>query len=214
MSIISLDINAQSLNQLENKAIDTSNVLAETMKMADNSIPQELLERAVCVATIPDIIHIGFVFGARYGMGLVSCRVPEGWSRPSFLSVKGGSWGAQIGVASVDLILVFTRPNAVEKFSKNNFTIGLDATVAAGPVGRNAELGTDYRLDSEIYSYSRARGVFIGPALKGTLLKINDKDNTKIYGTDIKTKDILITRGDRSPWAVMPYVYALMTYAP
>jgi len=215
MTVVSFGVSASSLIQLEKKSQIASNVLEEVMNIPDKTIPDDLLQRAVCVATIPDIIRVGFVLGARYGTGLVSCRVPgAGWSQPSFISIKGGSWGAQIGVASVDLVLVFIRENAIEKFSKNNFTIGVDAAVAVGPVGRDAQAGTDYQLNSEIYSYSRARGIFAGIAIQGTLLDVKNKDNAKIYGPSVTTKDILNTSGVKSPANVMPYVHALTTYAP
>ena len=213
--VTSFGVSASSLIQLEKKSQDASNVLEEVMNIAERTIPNDLLQRAVCVATVPDIIRVGFVLGARYGTGLVSCRVPgAGWSQPSFVSIKGGSWGAQIGVASVDLVLVFIRENAIEKFSKNNFTIGVDAAVAVGPVGRDAQAGTDYQLNSEIYSYSRARGIFAGLAIQGTLLSVKNKDNAKIYGPSVSTQDILNISGVKSPVIVMPYVHALTTYAP
>jgi len=213
-AFVSFGAGAASLVQLEKKSIDASNVLEEIMNISESTIPDDLLKRAVCVATIPDVIRVGFVFGARYGTGLVSCRVPGGWSQPSFLSIKGGSWGAQIGIASVDLVLVFIRENAIEKFSKNNLTVGVDAAVAVGPVGRDAQAGTDYQLNSEIYSYSRARGIFAGLAIQGTLLNVKNKDNAKIYGPLVKTKEILSTDGAKSPYNVMSYVHALTTYAP
>jgi len=214
MAVTAFGVNAASLTQLEKKSTDAGRVLEEIMNISDKTIPEDLLQRAVCVATIPDIIRVGFVFGARYGTGLVSCRIPGGWSQPSFISIKGGSWGAQIGIASVDLVLVFIRENAIEKFSKNNLTVGVDAAVAVGPVGRDAQAGTDYQLNSEIYSYSRARGIFAGLAIQGTLLNVKNKDNAKIYGPSVKTKDILSTSGAKTPANVMPYIHALMTYAP
>lgn len=208
ISITSALAHAESVASLGRRAQDAADIIEDVVSIRDNKIPISLLEQAVCVATIPDVIRVGFVFGGRYGKGLVACRTATGWSLPSYLYLRGGSWGAQIGVEAVDLVLVFVRSNAIEKFSKDNFTIGVDASVAAGPVGRDARIGTDYQLESEIYSYSKTRGIFAGLAIQGTSLSVDKKDNQKVYG-DVSARDLLTSFADMAPATVSPYIYAL-----
>lgn len=203
---------ADDLSQITKKTLEASIIIEEVVSIPDHAIPTSLLEKSTCIATIPNVIRAGFVFGARYGKGLVACRVPGGWSRPSVTQIRGGSWGLQFGIQSIDLVLVFTRPNAVEKFSKNNFTVGVDATVAAGPLGRDAQAGTDYKLDSEIYSYSRAKGLFAGLTIEGTAVTVDRKDNTLIYGIT-EAGELLAQDGKTAPASVVPYVDALIRFA-
>lgn len=142
------------------------------------------------------MIRAGFVIGAKYGKGLVSCRTNNGWSHPSYIELVGGSWGAQIGVQSVDLVLVFVRANAADVMSRGNFTLGADASIAAGPIGRGAQVGTDYKLSSEIYSYSVVRGLFAGIALQGTSVQVDRSANRAVYG-NIDPYDLLTTPDTR-----------------
>ncbi|MFZ4403338.1 MAG: lipid-binding SYLF domain-containing protein [Pseudobdellovibrionaceae bacterium] len=215
MSLFAAFAQAESVSELSKRAQDAATVIEDIVSISDKSIPSSLLQKAVCVATIPQVIRAGFIVGARYGKGLVSCRTATGWSSPSFIQLRGGSWGAQFGVESIDLVLVFVQPNAVEKFSKDNFTIGADATVAAGPLGRDAQVGTDYKLDSEIYSYSKAKGLFAGLTIEGTALTVDQYDNMQIYG-DVAAKDLLTVDNHTSILALSPlqaYTNALMTFA-
>jgi lipid-binding SYLF domain-containing protein len=209
---VSVSAQADSNAKLEKKSQDAADIIEEVVRIPEKAIPNSLLEKAVCVATVPNVIKVGFVFGGRIGKGMVSCRVPGGWSQPSFMKVKGGSWGAQFGIQSVDLVLVFVNPNAVERFSKGNFTVGVDASVAAGPIGRDAQAGTDYKLDSEIYSYSKAKGLFAGIVIQGTALTVDKSNNKKVYG-DVTTDRILKSDGHRAPALVTTYVNALERYA-
>ena len=149
-------------DKLVERALEATTVLGEIMSAPDQGIPGSLLARAGCVAVIPNVRKVGFIFGGRYGRGLVSCRTEGGWSRPSFVSLTGGSFGFQIGVQSTDLVLVFVNREAAERLLGNQFTLGADASVSAGPVGRTAEAGTDVTLRTEIYAYSRSRGAFAG----------------------------------------------------
>ena len=164
------------------------------------------------ISPVGGVIKVGFVFGGRIGKGLVSCRVPGGWSQPSFLKIKGGSWGAQFGVASIDLVLVFVNPNAVERFSKGNFTVGIDGSVAAGPLGRDAQIGTDFKLDSEIYSYSKAKGFFAGLVIQGTAVTVDKDNNRQLYG-EVPAGRILTSDGGRAPGVVASYVNSLVRFA-
>ncbi len=192
--------------ELISKANAAAGVLKDTLAIADRGIPRGLLENAKCVATIPDVVSGGIVFGARYGRGLVSCRVNGEWSKPSYLTIAGGSWGLQIGIEKTDVVLVFVNQNALERLSHDNFTIGGDASVAAGPLGRDAQAGTDYKLGSEIYSYSRSRGLFAGLTFSGSALTTDTDANTMAYGHVVAAHDLLMTPA--SMVADSPDVYA------
>ncbi len=210
--VISAAAQADSLSRLEKKANDAAAVIEEVVRIPEQSIPRSLLDRAVCVATIPNVIKIGFVFGARFGQGLVSCRVPGGWSQPSFLKVTGGSWGAQIGFQSIDLVLVFVNSNAVQRLSQGNLTVGIDASLAAGPIGRDAQIGTDFKLQSEIYSYSKTKGLFAGIILQGTALTVDRNSNALIYANS-DAGQILRSNNIRASSVVSSYVNSLERFA-
>ncbi|MBD8879859.1 MULTISPECIES: lipid-binding SYLF domain-containing protein [Rhodanobacter] len=166
-------------------------VLNEIEQAPDKSIPSDLLRDAKAIAVIPDVLKVGFVFGGRRGEGLVSVKSPDGtWSNPSFISFGGGSVGFQIGVSSTDVILVFRTQRGVDSIVNGKFTIGADASAAAGPVGRTASAATDQQLKAEIYSYSRARGLFAGVALDGSVLKIDQDANAAVYGAGITPRRI------------------------
>lgn len=199
---------------LMEKSVRAAQVLDEIMKVEDKSIPQDLLDRSVCIAVLPDVIRGGFVWGARLGQGLVSCRVEKGWSQPSFVRIAGGNWGLQIGISAVDMILVFVNPNAVDRLSVNNFTLGGDVSVAVGPVGREAKANTDYQLKSEVYSYSRARGLFAGLTIEGAALAVDHKANALMYNTKANARQLLTTDGSYAPSSLRTYVRALDANAP
>lgn len=166
-------------------------VLNEIEQAPDKSIPSDLLKDAKAIAVIPDVLKVGFVFGGRRGEGLVSVKNPNGtWSNPSFISFGGGSVGFQIGVSSTDVILVFRSERGVDSIVNGKFTVGADASAAAGPVGRTASAATDQQLKAEIYSYSRARGLFAGVALDGSVLKIDYDANAAVYGAGITPRRI------------------------
>ncbi len=210
---ISVSAQADTMDKLQKKSRDAAQVIEEIVRIPEQAIPNSLLQKATCVATIPNVIKVGFVFGGRIGKGLVSCRMAGGaWSQPSFIKIKGGSWGLQFGVQSVDLVLVFVNANAIEKFSKGNFTVGVDASIAAGPLGRDAQVGTDFRLDSEIYSYSKAKGLFAGLVIQGTAITVDTASNQMIYG-NVSAEHILKSDGVRTPSVAMEYVDALNRHA-
>ena len=211
---ISYNAQADSVGKLADKANNAAVVLQEVTNMKDHEIPVSLLNKATCVATFPQVVRAGFIFGARYGKGLVSCRMGDGWSNPSFVELAGGSWGLQAGIEAVDLVLVFVRPNAVEKFYQTNFTLGVNATIAIGPVGRDAQAGTDYQLNSEIYSYSRTRGLYAGLTLDGTILSVDHSANATIYGAEMKASSILTAKTYLTPETVWPYVNTLSNIVP
>jgi lipid-binding SYLF domain-containing protein len=168
-------------------------VLQDLTSAADKRIPNELLERAEAIVVIPHMIKGAFGLGGRYGKGVVSERTAGGrWSPPAFVEVGGGSFGAQIGVSATDLVLVFTDRKAVDLLEdKKDVKLGVDAGVAAGPIGRSAEAGVNLKLDTAIYAYSRSKGLFAGVALDGAVLDIDHSMNEKVYGASANTKAIL-----------------------
>src|SRR5258708_5256155 len=144
----------------EDRLQAAAKVLEEVMSAPDKGIPQEVVERAKCIAVIPHEIKGGLGFGARYGKGVATCRTANGWSAPAFFTITGGSWGAQIGIEGVDNVLMIMNQKGMDRLLSDKFQIGADASAAAGPVGRHAAAGTDWKLETEILSYSRAKGIF------------------------------------------------------
>ena len=166
-------------------------VLDEIMGTRDKGIPEELLDSAKCLAVIPSMVKIGFVFGGRHGRGLATCRTTSGWSAPAPFSVTGGSWGLQIGGEAVDVVMLVMNDNGMEKMLSSKFKIGADASAAAGPVGRHVEGETDWKMRAEVLTYSRARGAFAGVTVNGASIT-QDKDGTRIlYGRMIPSAEIL-----------------------
>ncbi len=170
-------------------------VLQTILNTPDARIPDQLLRDAHAIAVFPDVVKAGLIFGGRHGRGLVSVRAPDGtWSNPSFIRITGGSFGWQVGVQSADVVLVFRSDKGVENLVNGKFTLGADASVAAGPVGRQAEAGTDETLKAEIFSYSRARGLFAGVAIDGSVLSIDHGANRDVYGSDITPRMLFENR--------------------
>ena len=166
------------------KVEEALNVWTQIEGIPEESIPDWMLKNAYAVAVIPHVIKAGFVVGGRYGWGVLSVRSSKGgtWSPPIFVSLTGGSFGWQIGVEAVDVILVFKSSKSIDKITEGRFTLGVDANVSAGPVGRSASAGTEAELRSEVYSYSRSRGLFAGATIEGALLKVDDDANRAFYG--------------------------------
>jgi lipid-binding SYLF domain-containing protein len=186
---------AQSNGQTREDArlINASQVLQELRGSPDQNVPDWLLQRAYGIAVVPDVLKAAFVFGGRHGDGVLSVRNAAGtFSEPVFISLTGGSVGWQVGANSTDVVLVFVTPRSVENFARGQFTLGADASVAAGPVGRQGE--AEAGVHAEIYSYSRSRGLFLGVALDGTVLAFDRGANREFYGNDAVTTD-LITSG-------------------
>ncbi len=173
------------------RASNAVRVLNDIMQAPDKAVPQDLLRDAKAVAVIPDLIKAGFIFGGRRGEGLISIKTANGtWSNPSFITMTGGSVGFQAGVSSTDVILVFRTQRGVDSIVRGKFTLGADASAAAGPVGRTATAATDGQLKAEIYSYSRTRGLFAGVALDGSALRIDYDANEAVYGSGITPRRI------------------------
>jgi SH3 domain-containing YSC84-like protein 1 len=174
--------------------------LQKLMEAPDSAAPQEVLKSAKCVAVVPDMVKGGFVFGATHGRGVATCRTPEGgWSQPAFFVVTGGSWGAQIGVESVDLVMVIMNDKGMQQLLSSEFKLGAEGGVAAGPVGREAQASSDWKMKSEVLVYSRTRGLFAGLDLSGAAIKPDEDSMHAYYGKDVSADAVLNNRGPRNP---------------
>jgi lipid-binding SYLF domain-containing protein len=165
----------------------------EVMGIPDKAIPQELLEKAECIVIIPDLKKGAFIVGGKYGKGFVSCRKKDGvgWSAPGSVRIEGGSVGFQIGGSEMDVFMLVMNDRGMQRLLGDKFTLGADATVAAGPVGRVAQAETDARMTAEILAWSRARGLFAGIALNGATLREDDDSNEDLYGKPLKNRNIV-----------------------
>jgi len=170
---------------------DARTALQEIMGAPDKSIPGELLGSAECIAIIPAEKRLAFIFGGRYGKGLVSCRAGHGWTAPAFLMLGGGSFGFQIGGSSTDVVMIFRNHDGLNRLLSDKFTVGADASAAAGPVGRNAAAATDAEMHAEILTYSRSRGVFAGVSLSGAVVKPDQSGDDAMYGAHVSHTEIL-----------------------
>ncbi len=167
-------------------------VFQEIMSTPDQGIPHGLLNKAKCIAIIPGDVKFAFVFGGNYGRGLAICRTEGGsWSAPMFLAVEGGSVGYQIGGSSTDLVMLFMNDHALKSLLGDKFKLGADASVAAGPVGRDAAAGTDIRMSAEILTYSRSKGLFAGVSLDGAVVQADKSGDRAMYGHDVDRHEIL-----------------------
>jgi lipid-binding SYLF domain-containing protein len=190
---------------------DSQAVITQIMAAPDKGIPQEILAAANCVAVIPSFKKAAFVVGAQYGQGVATCRTPRGWSAPVFIQLAGGSFGFQIGGQATDLIIVAVNDRGMQDMLKNKFKIGADAAASAGPVGRNAQAGTDWKMNAELLTYSRSKGLFAGIDLDGSVLSQNEDDTRVMYGTAIPFETIL--KGSRAtPEEARPFVRTVAKY--
>jgi lipid-binding SYLF domain-containing protein len=193
---------------------DSANVLKAIMKIPEKGIPPVLLRDAQAVVIVPDVIKGAFIVGGRHGTGVVLVRGENGrWSDPVFVSLTGGSVGWQVGGTSTDIILVFKNRKGVEGLLKGKFTLGADAAVAAGPVGRSASAATDVMLKSEILSYSRSRGLFAGVSLEGAALLIDEDATAEYYGKDLRSADVLAGKGSKAKQATKNLKHLLDKYS-
>jgi SH3 domain-containing YSC84-like protein 1 len=184
---------------------NATKVLHEIMGMPDKGIPEEVLEHAKCVAIVPHMVKGGFVFGGKGGKGVATCRTANGWSAPAFITISGGNWGLQIGVEAVDLVMIIQNEKGMQKLLESNFHVGADASAAAGPVGRHAEAGTNWKMDTEILTYSRAKGVFAGLTLEGASIRQDNDSRRAIYGPKVTTKALLLGKV-AVPIAAQPFL--------
>ena len=166
-------------------------VLHAIMAAPDKGIPEEVLSGAKCILVVPDLIKGGFVFGGKHGRGVATCRTAEGWSAPAFVSVGGGSWGLQIGVEDVDLVMLVMNDQGFQHLLSSKFELTGEGSVAAGPVGRHASAGTDWKMNTEMLTYSRTKGVFAGLTLEGAVVEQDNDSTHAIYGKHMMFRNIL-----------------------
>src|ERR1700720_4618473 len=202
----------QDQNKAEDRVKAAGTVLEEIESAPDQGIPEEVLGSAECVAVVPTMLKGGFIVGARFGRGVASCRTPKGWSAPAFFTVKGGSFGLQIGAQAVDLVMLIMNKDGMRSLLSSQFKLGADASVAAGPVGRHAAADTDWKMRAQVLSYSRARGIFAGLELNGAVVR-QDKDTTReFYGHMVTSKASL--QGEIEPPAgAYPFLQTLAKWA-
>jgi len=182
---------AESRGEATDRLNTASTVLHEIMSAPDKGIPEEVLDHAKCIAVVPHMIKGGFVFGAENGRGVATCRTARGWSAPDFFAITGGSWGLQIGVEGVDLVMIIQNDKGMELLLSSKFQLGGDASAAAGPIGRHISADTDWKLETEILTYSRAKGAFAGLTLSGASIRRDDDSMQAFYGSNVTTEAAL-----------------------
>jgi lipid-binding SYLF domain-containing protein len=182
---------SETREETQNRLDSAATVLHEVMGAPDKGIPEEVMDHAKCVAVVPRMIKAGFVFGGENGRGVATCRTEHGWSAPVFFAITGGSWGLQIGVEGVDLVMIFQGDRGMERLENAKFQLGADASAAAGPVGRHATADTDWKLNTEILTYSRAKGAFAGLTLTGADVRRDNDSMEAFYGHDFSSHRVL-----------------------
>jgi lipid-binding SYLF domain-containing protein len=193
------------------RIVDAANVLTEMAASFDSGIPKDLITKAECIVIVPGVKKGAIGFGGQYGRGYMSCRQNGGWSAPSGMRIEGGSVGFQIGGSSTDVILLVMNSRGVDKLLSSKFTVGADAAVAAGPLGRQASASTDATMRAEMLAWSRSRGVFAGVSLQGSTLRTDTDENKDLYGRELSAREIV--RGTiKSPAAASPLMSVLAKY--
>jgi lipid-binding SYLF domain-containing protein len=193
-----------SVERLQN----AGSVLKEIMDAPDKGIPEEVLDDAKCIVVVPHLIKAGFIVGGKHGRGVASCRTANGWSAPAFVSVGGGSWGLQIGAEGVDLVMLVMNDKGLQHLLSSKFQLSGEASAAAGPVGRHASAGTDWKMNAELLTYSRSKGAFAGLTLEGAVVE-QDVDSTEaIYGKDVPFRKVLLGNVT-PPAAAAPFMSAV-----
>ena len=204
-------------NTKEDRRLEACRDVLEEFLRMNEAIPRSLIDRAECVAVLPSVKKFALGFGGRFGKGAVSCRTEEGkgaWGPPLMISLGGGSFGLQIGGQAADLVFLVMNPKGIDYLIKSEFTLGADASVAAGPVGRTGEAGTDLRMRAEILSYSRTRGLFAGLSLEGAVVKQDKDGNRSVYGEDVNPRELLLLWSQPLPPAARAFVNLLQELSP
>jgi lipid-binding SYLF domain-containing protein len=210
LSLAVASLQAADLSTKEADRIkEAATVLREIHGVPDKDIPQDLWERAECVIVVPGLKKAAFVIGGEYGKGLMSCRHSGEWSAPIFMQIGKGSWGLQIGAQSIDLVLLVMNANGMEKMLRNKVSLGAEASVAAGPVGRDARAATDAQMKAEILSYSRTQGLFAGINLSGGVVRADEDDNIDLYGKSVAPKDVVMNGAAKASAVTEPFMAAL-----
>jgi SH3 domain-containing YSC84-like protein 1 len=182
---------AERESKVDDRLDASADALADMMKASDKGIPQDLLDKAHCVVVVPGMKKAGFIFGGKYGRGFAVCRRHSGWSAPAAMRVEGGSVGFQIGASDTDIVLLVMNDGGMKRLLSDKFTIGGEATAAAGPVGRDVSAQTDAMMKAEMLSYSRSSGLFAGISLDGATLRPDEATNKELYGRDATNREIL-----------------------
>lgn len=197
---------------LDQRVEASTNVIDEIMRTPDKSIPSSVMQKATCIAVVPSFKKGAFIVGAQYGQGVVTCRTGQGWSGPVFIRMEGGSFGLQAGGQGTDLVLVAVNQKGMQDLLKSKFKIGGDAAAAAGPVGRNAQASTDWKLNAELLTYSRSKGLLAGIDLDGTSVSQNTEDTSTYYGASHSGNEIL-NGAVPPPPSGQSFVRAVETYS-
>lgn len=195
------------------QAAKSAKVLNEIMGTPDKGIPRDLLGKAQCVAVFPNVVKAGFIIGGHGGRGVATCRTPTGWSAPAYFEMKGGSVGLQAGGSSTDFVLLFMNQNGMKSLLSDKFELGGEASVAAGPVGRTTSATTDAKMDAEILSYSRSKGLFGGVSLKGSAISPDKSDMEGTYGSGVSAQTILTANKNRAPSEVQIFPNTVAMYS-
>jgi len=191
----------------------SANVLQEIMSAPDKGIPEEILNDAKCIVVVPSMVKFALGIGGHYGKGVATCRTANGWSAPAPILLTGGSWGLQFGGQAVDLVMLVMNQKGMDHLLSSKFKIGVDASAALGPVGRNAEAGTDWKMKAEVLTYSRARGLFAGIDLSGSVIK-QDKDETRVLFGKMVPFETILNGKVPPPKAAEPFLATVTKYAP
>ena len=212
---IAAPLRAQKTDEEQKRINEALTVLDEIMAAADKAVPRSVMEKAEGIAVFPSLLKGGLGVGGQRGRGILSVRdkTSGGWSNPAFLTITGGSIGAQIGVQAIDLVLIINNQRGLEQLVKNQFKVGADAAVAAGPVGRDASASTDIQMRAQILSYSRARGLFAGVTINGSTIRQDRDANERFYGTAYRTGQIVFDGMGGSPDAANAWKATLSKYA-
>jgi lipid-binding SYLF domain-containing protein len=203
---------ASSKTDLTARLDAATRVIDEVMATPDKAIPDEITKKATCIGVVPSMKKGAFVVGAQYGQGVVTCRTPHGWSAPVFLRIAGASVGFQIGGQATDLVLVAVNDKGFQDLLKNKVKLGGDAAASAGPVGRNAQAGTDWKLNAEILTYSRSKGLFAGIDLTGDEVSQNTEDTTTFYNGNNTSYNDILKGGVAVPDPAKPFVRTVAKY--
>ncbi len=183
---------ATAKDDSEERLQNAATVLKEILGAPDKGVPEEVLDDAKCIVVVPHLIKAGFIFGGKHGRGVASCRTASGWSAPAFISVGGGSWGLQIGAEGVDLVMLVMNDKGLQHLLSSKFELSGEGSAAAGPVGRHASAGTDWKLNTEMLTYSRSKGAFAGLTLEGAVVEQDADSTIAIYGKDVPFRSVLM----------------------
>ncbi len=207
------DLSKEPTKDQASQSEKAAKVFTEIMNTPEKGIPQVILDKAECVAVFPNVLKAGFIVGVRGGRGVASCRTVTGWSAPAYFNLGGGSFGAQIGAQATDFVMLFMNKDGLNSLLTSKFTLGGDASVAAGPVGREAGASTDVKFNAQILSYSRSKGLFAGLELKGVAITLDKDDMRDAYGDNITAKEILQENKITAPESMQAFPNTLTGYS-